>query len=332
MEPAAIQQLFFQKIKESMPSHLSFVDDIAGLLHISNDSVYRRIRGEKSISLEEVQKLCAHYKISMDQFLNLQTDSFLFKGQVNDNTESSFDAWLTHVSQNFQLFNSFEKRHLTVLMKDIPPFVHFQVPELALFKFYFWMKSILHYDSFKGVKFDMEDARLQQYLPASNRIISLYHSVPMTEIWNVESVNSSIRQINFYHESGLIKDKATTFLLYDKLEQLVNHIELQAEYGLKFGIGSAPPANASAYRLFVNELILGDNTYLAELNGTRIIFLNHSVLYYVATSDERLTKSIVENLQNLERKSTMISTIGEKERAVFFNTIRKKIQHRKNLL
>ncbi len=332
MQPADIQQLFFQKIKESMPAHLSFVDDIADLLDISNDSVYRRIRGEKSISLEEVQKLCAHYKISMDQFLNLQTDSFLFKGQLNDNTESSFDAWMAHVTQNFQLFNSFEKRHLTVLMKDIPPFVHFQVPELAMFKFYFWMKSILHYESFKGVKFDLENERLQKYLPVSNRIIELYHTVPMTEIWNIESVNSSIRQINFYHESGLIKDRKITSLLYDRLEELVNHIEHQAETGLKFGLGKTAAGNASSYRLFVNELILGDNTYLAELNGTRIIFLNHSVLYYVATSDERITTSLVENLQNLERKSTMISTVGEKERAVFFNTIRKKIQHRKSLL
>ncbi len=332
MEPADIQQLFFQKIKESMPSHLSFVDDIANQLGISNDSVYRRIRGEKSISLEEVQKLCAHYKISMDQFLNLQTDSFLFKGLLNDNTENSFDAWLENVYQNFKMFNSFEKRHLTVLLKDIPPFVHFQVPELALFKFYFWMKSILHYESFKGVKFDLEDERLQQYLPTSKRIMDLYHSVPMTEIWNIESVTTSIRQINFYHESGLFKDKNITFLLYDKLEQLVNHIELQAEYGLKFGFKTTPSPNASTFRLFVNELILGDNTYFAELNGTKVVFLNHSVLYYVATLDERITKSLLENLANLERKSTMISTIGEKERTVFFNTIRKKIQHRKSLL
>ena len=56
MESAGIQQLFFQKIKENMPAHLSFVDDIAEVLEISNDSVYRRIRFEKPISMEEVGK------------------------------------------------------------------------------------------------------------------------------------------------------------------------------------------------------------------------------------------------------------------------------------
>jgi hypothetical protein len=63
-----------------------------------------------------------------------------------------------------------------------------------------------------------------------------------------------------------------------------------------------------------------------------MVFLNHSVLYFVSTSDPKFTNSIAENLQNLEKKSTMISTVGEKERLVFFNTLRKKIQQRKALL
>lgn len=332
MESIGLQQVFFQKIKEAMPPHISFVDDIAEVLGITNDSVYRRIRGEKPISLDEVCKICSHYKVSMDQFLNIQTDAFTFRGLLNDHSENSFDAYLEQVRRIFQMFSAYKDRYLSVLMKDIPPFVHFQVPELAIFKFYFWMKSILHYESMKGVKFSMDDERLVKYLPIGNQIIELYNTVHITEIWNIESVNSSIRQINFYHEAGLIKDKATTLLLYEKLEELINHIEYQAETGLKFGIGRTPTSHSTSYRMFVNELILGDNTYMAELNGSRMVFLNHSVLYFVATSDEKFTKVMADNLQNLERKSTMISTVGEKERTLFFNSIRKKIQYRKDLL
>ena len=331
MESADIQQQFFQKIKESLPGHLSMVEDISAVLGISNDSVYRRIRGEKPISLEEVRKLCAHYNMSMDQFLNLQSDSIMFKGLLNDHTENSFQIYLAHLKQVFQMFNSFSQKHLTILMKDIPPFVHFQIPELAVFKFYFWIKSILHYESMKGVRLNMEDEHLLQYLPLSTEIIELFHTIPVTEIWNIESVNSSIRQVNFYYEAGLM-NKSTSSMLYDKLVQLVNHIEHQAEMGLKFGLGKTPSKAHAAYNLYVNELILGDNTYMAELNGTRMVFLNHSVLYVVGSSDERFTSCIHDNLTNLEKKSTMISTVGEKERNVFFNSIRTMIQHRKNLL
>lgn len=332
MESANIQQSFFQKIKESTAPHLSFVDEVAELLNISNDSVYRRIRGEKAITLYEVQKLCSHYKISLDQFFNINSDAYIFTGELRDNTEKSFEAWLSRVTQTFLLFNKFEEKHLTILMKDIPPFVHFQIPELALFKFYFWMKSILHYDSLKNVKFNLEDESLHQYLPASKKIINLYHNVPMTEIWNIESLNSSLRQICFYHEAGLIKNSTTTKMLLDKLELLINHIECQAELGLKFDFNKQADASSSAYRLFVNELILGDNTYMAELDGKHMVFLNHSVLYFVATTDEKFTASMAENMLNLERKSTMISSVGEKERTVFFNSLRSQIHQHQKLL
>ena len=61
MEPNNSQLQFFLHIKALLPGHVSFVDEIADLLNISNDSAYRRIRAEKAISFEELHKLCAHY-------------------------------------------------------------------------------------------------------------------------------------------------------------------------------------------------------------------------------------------------------------------------------
>ena len=332
MDKVDVQQLFFQKIKESTPAHLSFVDEVAELLNISNDSVYRRIRGEKPISFEEIQKLCSHYKISLDQFLNLQSDAFTFRGQLKNDEENNFENWLQNIKQQFQLFNSFQSKHMTILMKDITPFVHFQIPELAIFKFYFWMKSILNNQSMKGVKFDLDDNRYISYLEKSKQINELYYSIPTTEIWNIESVNSTIRQINFYHEAGLFPNRQTTLLLYEKLEDLINHVEIQAEAGKKFGFGESPKPQNAEYRLFVNELILGDNTYLLDLNGSKMVFLNHSVIYFAVTADVKFTNSIASNFESLEKKSTMISSIGQKERSVFFNSIRKMIQTRKDLV
>jgi len=217
-------------------------------------------------------------------------------------------------------------------MKDIPPFVHFQIPELALFKYFFWMKSILHYDSMKKVKFSFIDPRYDQYKDISKKIINLYNKIPMTEIWNIESINTTLRQINFYYESESFENIEDVHLLYQKVEELINHIERQAELGVKFNIGEEPKSNSAEYRLFVNELIMGDNTYVAELDGAKITFLNHSVLYFVATKDEKFNAAIFNNVQNLIGKSTMISKIGEKERVRFFNNLRKEIYRKRKLL
>src|SRR5947208_605889 len=118
----SLQTLFFQHIKGFIPPHKSLVDEIAELLGISNDSAYRRIRGEKPIDLEEIQKLCSHFKISMDQLLHLKSDAFIFTGNLNNNSERSFEDWLNTVLQQLQWLNSLEKKHAYFLIKDIPPF------------------------------------------------------------------------------------------------------------------------------------------------------------------------------------------------------------------
>ncbi|HMC99241.1 MAG TPA: hypothetical protein VKH37_03780 [Ferruginibacter sp.] len=325
MEATNVQVLFFQHIKNSLPPHLSLVDEVAERLNISNDSAYRRIRGEKAIAFEELQILCSHYEISLDQFLHLKSDAFIFSGKLKDDGNNVFENYLEEVLKNFTYFNSFKSKHLYWLMKDIPPFAHYQIPELACFKFYFWMKSILHDERLRTVKFALDDERYQPYIAVSNKVVDLYHKIPVTEIWNIESLNSSLRQINFFREAGSFKNPSEAGLLYDKLEELINHFEKQAEVGVKFRIGSEPNSSSPSYRMFVNELILGDNTILAELDGARLTFLNHSVLYFVATADERFNRAMFTNLDNLMKKSTMISSVGEKERSGFFNQLRDKI-------
>ena len=129
-----------------------------------------------------------------------------------------------------------------------------------------------------------------------------------------------------YKNTGDIK------LLYEKLEELVNHIERQAESGVKFLIGTEPLSNAAPYNMFVNELILGDNTFMAEIGGMRLTYLNHSVLYFVGTRDEQFNNEMVKNMNNLIKKSTQLSSIGEKERLRFFNRLRDKIHYMQSSL
>lgn len=332
MKVNSLQQLFFQHIKSALAPHLSLVDEVSGILNISNDSAYRRIRGEKPISFEEIQKLSSYFKVSLDQILHLQSDALVFTGRVDYDSPTTFEDYLASVHRNLCIINGFESKHIYFLMKDIPPFVHFQVPELSAFKFYFWMKSILHYESMQKVKFSIDDPVYDKYHVLSKKVITEYNKIPTTEIWNVESINSTIRQIDFFRDSGLYKSNADVKLLYQKLEELIDHIEKQAETGLKFSIGTEPNSQSAKYRLFVNEFVTLDNTLLAEMNSTKLTFINHSVLYFVATRDEQFNKASFTFVDNLMKKSTLISEVGEKERVRFFKLLRDKIHGRQNSL
>jgi len=325
MDSNNVQVIFFQHLKALMPPHLSMVDEVADLLGISNDSAYRRIRGEKPIDLQEAQKLCTHFKMSLDQMMHLKSDAIIFTGRIKKPTGNLFEDWLRQVEQQFQFVNSFQKRHIYWLMKDIPPFVTFQIPELVAFKCYFWMKSILHYPDMKGLKFSLDDPRYDVYREICLKIVNLMNKVPTTEIWNVESINSTLYQLNYTNESGSFKNPNDVKTLYAKFELLLDHIERQADAGKKFMIGQQPKEESAEYKIFVNQMILGDNTVLVQLDNLRITFLNHSVMYFVGTQDEDFNNSMFDNLENLMSKSTLISSVGERERNQFFNKLREKI-------
>jgi hypothetical protein len=329
MEPNGIQVLFFQHLKLQLPPHLSLVDEIADLLSISNDSAYRRIRAEKPISFEELQKICVHYHVSLDQFLHLQNDSFIFSGKLATSSDSFYEDWLNKVLQDLSFMNTFEQRHLYYITKDIPFITYFQFPELASFKSFFWMKSILNYESLKGKKFSLKN-NTSKFEDTYRRITALYNQVPATEVWNTESVNTTIRQIEFYRESNVFETKEDAYLLYDKLSELITHIEIQAETGKKFTAGEAiKPGNAD-FRMFNNEVVIGDNTCLADLGKIKLTYLNHSVINFITTRDERFNNYMYESIMNLIHKSTQISVVGEKDRSRFFNKLREEILQRKN--
>ena len=330
MDQSNTQVLLFQHLKSILPPHMSMADEVADLLEISPDSAYRRIRGEKPITLEEIEKVCVHYNISMDQFLHLKSNSFLFSGILREDKERSFDDWLDYLIKQLMFMNSLSNKRLYWLLKDIPPISHFQIPELARFKFFLWTKSILHYDSMKGVRFDLKDSRYDAYEHKSRKVLEMFNNIPITEIWNIESINSSLRQIRFHYDAGSFRTKQDALLMFDRMYDLINHFEQQAETGVRFMIGTNPANSKVAYSMFVNELILGDNTALFETDDLRVTFLNHSVLYFVSTRDQKFNELMFDNLQNLMQKSTMISRVGEKERATFFNRLRAEIDVRRD--
>ena len=97
MDSTDIQQRLFNHIKGLVPPNIALVDVVADVLKISNDSVYRRIRGEKPISLDKVRILATHFKISIDQVLHLKTDAFLFSGRITNNSDFKYENWLENV-------------------------------------------------------------------------------------------------------------------------------------------------------------------------------------------------------------------------------------------
>jgi hypothetical protein len=332
MNPIELQVSFFKMLKEKLPHHLSLAEELSQKLNISNDSAYRRIRGEKPLTLDEIGVLSTEYKVSLDKFFNNENgnSTLEFTGKFVPRGDADIESFLEGLVQQLEYFNSFSKKEIFYLNKDIPIFHHFMFPELAAFKCYFWSRYNLNYARYNKGKFLIEDF-IDVFNKTGKQISDLYLQIPSTEVWNLDCINTTIRQIDYYRESKVFGSDQDIITIYNCLEKLVDHIENQVEAGVKFAEGKVPAATDVKYRVFINEFILGDNTVIIQLDDTKIVSLNHNVINYVITDDEKFVNYTFDTLQTILKKSTLISEVGEKERHLFFDGLRERIETKKKL-
>lgn len=328
MTPYQAQEFLFQRIKELLPPHVSLVDAVAETLHLSSDSAYRRIRGETPMVLDEVKELCQYYKISLDQLLDVKSGSVLFQNVRINIHNYTYETYLSDLLKQVQYVNSFIQKEIIYLTKDVPIFHNFYFKPLIAFRYFFWMKSILQKPEYADREFELNCVS-QEIEELSRELVRAYEKIPSTEIWNTECINSVISQIEFYKDSGYFSSAADIKTVYESLEETFLHLKNQVEYGCKFMPDENPDTKKSNFRFFYNRVVLGDNTIMVMTDRVKTVFLNYDVLNYMLTRDEAFCSPRYDDLQNLMKKSTLISQTSEKQRNIFFGIMLNKIEDRK---
>jgi len=320
-----LQQELFSYIKTALPPHIAMVDAIADLLDISHDSVYRRMRGEKPITLDELKMLCEHFNISLDQAMQLKSNTIVFKDYDVDGTPMDFQQYLQGLLLQLKYISQFEHKELLFLAKDIPPFHFFLSEELSAFKSFFFEKSILNNPAFSGKGFSIKNFDASVYYATGKQILDTYNSFESVELWNYESINSTMLQIQYYQEAGIFESKEDMNAVINACDKMLEHLQKQVEKGCKFSIGSPDSAYRAPIKFYINELILGNNSIMVELNGNKLAFINHVVLKYISTNDKKFTEKMFNNFNNLASRSTLISGTGERDRNKFFKQLRERV-------
>jgi len=331
MDSAQTQQMFFNLIKSKIPPHLSLVEEIAETLNIGNDSAYRRIRGEKPLNFDEMHTLSNRYQVSIDQLFHVQSNAVIFSTDKVDHLSYGLNQYLEFVESSLRMFKMLHDPQIIFYLKDLPIFHYVSFPELSAFKFFFWKRTLMGYPELAKQQFNGVEAD-PQTLETSKRIIKLYTQIPCTDVWNEEAVHITIKQIEFYRQSNVITGKHLLLKIYSQLEEMLNHLEMQAEAGRKYLYGQPVSANSAAYSVYINECLLGDNTVYVQSGEKQITFINHNGLSFMSTEDKGFCDYTSKSMQNIIRKSSHISVVGEKERSMFFNTLRDKIYERKKVI
>jgi hypothetical protein len=127
MDPISkqIQDNFLKRIKSALPANVSFVDELADILGLSNDSAYRRLRGETPLNIEEISTLCARYKVSFDADMRPDSGKVYFEYNTLNNQEDHFQRYLNQILGDLKKIGSAPEKEIIYAADDVLCFIIF---------------------------------------------------------------------------------------------------------------------------------------------------------------------------------------------------------------
>ena len=316
-----MQDVFIKHLKQVVPSNVSLVDDIADLLKISNDSAYRRLRNETELSLDETYKICKHYRISVDSVFSNKGDSVTCNYIKLTDSEENFENYLTSLLNQLERLQKSEEAKIIYAAEEIPIFHSFFSKELSAFKLFYWQRSVLNIPTYQTKKFDW-DVISEKQLELADKIHRTYLQIPSTEIWTNETINTTIKQIEYYFESGAFKEKEDAIIVLQELKKMAQAINLYAENENKSAINKL---NNASFNLYNSDLVIGTNCIHVTVAGSVLSYISFNTMNSLTTSNNQFCEEIEHWMKNLIKKSTLISSIAEKQRFQFFSKAYKAI-------
>lgn len=301
----------FSEITRLLPKEVSLNEAVATVLDISYDAAHRRTSGKSKLSLEEALKLSAHYGCSLDGLQAAGVDHIIpvQKTEIIE-TAAQLEHYFNQSAASIKQLSAINDSRMYYSAKDIPIFHTLQGGVLTRFKIYVWLRLLS--DSYKEVAFENFNLPLKT-LEAAKKLGALYQEIPKTEIWDTTTFNSTLKQIHFYFQAGLLDAQTASELCYE-LQQLL------------FRIKSRVTATSDQYQLYHNELLLMNNTVLISSSLKKAFYVPFTFLSYFLATDHRTCDQADAYLQKQLKNSIHLNSAGERARNQFYHKIQKRVE------
>lgn len=321
---------FFRKLKQLLPGHISLVDAVAEILEISQDSAYRRIRGETALSVDEAIRLCGHYRIPITMFTENIPGLANFRYRPREQTLDNFGKYLAIIEKNIEELMLSDTKELIYAAVDAPIFYYFSMEPLARFKMHFWLNTILGVGDLKSTF--RKNSIPADFIQQGRAIYEHSLRVPSIEIWSDDILNTTIRQIEYYWDSGYFVKKEEALDILDAMLVLVDHIFEMSESGHKTDILDKRKDPYESFAFYQSDVLLGGNTVFTKSEVKSTVYLSHHTFEALVTQDVLYCKDTESWLRQIISKSNLISGVSEKNRIRFFRKLRSGINESQKVI
>lgn len=314
---SGIQAKLFELIKLTLREDESLGAIVSDVLSLSTDAVYRRIRQETLMTIEEVRKLCIHFNISFDSLIEIKSGTALFSYLQLNEGEFTIEKYLEGILNGLSKLRSATDAKLYLSINNVHFFQALNFPQLIRFRLFFWAKTHLLLPEFRDKKFTHEKISNDAF-SLGREILQAYNRIDSVEIIDHELMRGFMRQVLYYLESDFFEDPSYAVFLAERAKQSLMHYKHQAEIGKKFIYGTTPPAMGCDLQVFVNDTINMDSTFYYEGSKSKGVYLTHNIMNYLHTMDEQYVKDSWGIMSCQIANSSLISQVNTKERNKYF--------------
>jgi len=311
------QTAFLDCIRKELPKNTSLIEAVAIALEISYDAAHRRVSSKSKFSLKESVVLAKYYNISLDRLYENTSKDFVSveKTKLIEN-EFELQAYFEESYDSLSPLLLKKESRILYSAKDIPIFYNLSGDLLSRFKMYVWLKLVD--SSFSEKNFAMFTPSLS-LLKAGKKLGNLYKNLNITEIWDVTTVNSTLKQIHYNYSAAQITSN-TALDLCTNLQDIIKTIRYKVTN------------SEEQFLLYYNELHLMNNNVLVSTPNLQSLYVPFTLLSYYKTSDSYTCKQAETSLNRQLTTSKLLNNSGEKERSLFFTKIYRKIEALKQLI
>lgn len=314
-----LNETVLDRILSLIPENIKPVNFFMDILDLGKESAYRRLRGEKVLSFEEVYKLSVVLRISMNELIGDDEDKALVSHHITLTGSEPEKKLLDFL----YYYEEFLHHQITANTSEIICTINYLLNTMLLghdnlfrFVYYRWIHQVtevpLNYQFANlNIPVEIEDVR--------SRIHVLHEKVKkVTFIIDRDVFLNLIKEIQYFYKRNLISEEEMNILK----SELFDYLDVM-ESILKKGVDE----NGTAVVVYLSLFDISCTTSYVVWNDNEEVGLWHYYGYPVFTRDRGLSKRHREWLSSLKKYTSVISQSNEILQADFFNKQREYVKH-----
>lgn len=303
----------FDVILALYPKKLDAYVAIGEVVSASPDTVRKWVHNRYGLSYVHAFKLIEHFNLNPSDYLQAR-EGFVFFNDLCPRSNFVGQV-LCHAEFFASQLEQSTVRKIYVKARELPFFHLFGSRRLTYFKIY----ACLYEFEPLGVSFEafLEAHDWTAYDAVVDRIRTAYQRIPSDEIWDDIILDNLLSDIGFINDLHCFDDPNTRLLLLNDLEQVVKRFKEAATLGYKeVGVG---------FNFYKKNKNIEQGTLSIEGGEKSTLIMALGGMHNMTTRDRHFIEVQERAFRTALARSTGIGLEGMREREIYFNFLRKKI-------